>query len=81
MTNDSADTPAFRYADRRIEDLLDKLKSKGVCGCCTGRALLANATALCEVTMGSAAAIELCEGIIEVLREHNTPAPDYDHLH
>jgi hypothetical protein len=81
MTNDPTDTPSFRYADRRIEDLLGKLKSKGVCGCCTGRALLSNATWVCEETMGSAAAIELCEALIELMRQHNTPAPDYEAKH
>jgi hypothetical protein len=77
MTDDFVETDFFRYADRRIGQLLDKLKAKGVCGCCTARALLYHGIGLMEETMGSAEAIEICEGFIRALRERDRPAPDY----
>jgi hypothetical protein len=79
--SDFAETDFFHYADRRIGQLLDKLRAKGVCGCCTGRALLYHGISLIEETTGSAEAIEMCEGFIRVLRENNRPAPDYQVRH
>ena len=78
MTDHLADTKAFKYADSRINDLLLKFRTKGVCGCCTGRAMLFNAATLCEVTMGSADAANLLEEIFTVMRKNDLPAPDYE---
>lgn len=72
------DTSSYRYADKRIEDLLNKLKSKGVCGCCTARALTLHAVCLAEQVLGSAETIEMFEEFIAITREHNIPAPNYD---
>jgi hypothetical protein len=76
MTDNYAETDYFGYADRRIAQLLDKLKTKGVCGCCTARALLFHGIGLMEETMGSDETIELCEDFIRALRERDRPAPD-----
>jgi hypothetical protein len=83
MTDESNRTPSqsYRYANRRIEDLLNKLKGKGVCGCCTGRAMVLHAAMLCEETMGSRVAAELFSEIVEEARKHNIPAPNYDAKH
>ena len=78
MTNHLNETKAFKYADNRIHDLLDKLKTKNVCGCCAGRALMFNATVFCEQTMGSANAADLLEGMLDSLRSNNVPLPDYE---
>jgi hypothetical protein len=67
---------SYLYADRRIEDLLSKLKGKGVCPCCTGRAMALHAAMLCEQTMGSQATSELFSELAEASCEHNIPAPD-----
>jgi hypothetical protein len=54
------DTPSFRYAERRIRNLVDTFQAKGICPCCSGRALMAIAMAVCETSMGSADAADLC---------------------
>jgi len=45
-------SPSYRYAERRITDLVDKFQAKGICPCCTGRALLVIAMAVCEILNG-----------------------------
>ena len=54
MTERFTETKSFNYANQRITDLLIKLRAKGVCGCCTGRAMMYHATTLSEAIMGSA---------------------------
>ena len=78
MTNHFNETKAFKYADNRINDLLEKFKAKHVCGCCVGRAMIFNAAVLCEQTMGSVSAAEMLEGICDTLRSNNVPMPDYE---
>jgi hypothetical protein len=73
-TDDQKDTSSFQTADRRIGALLQKMKRQGVCGCCAGRALLRNAVMLCEETMGSAEASEMCEKFAAIMRENDFPA-------
>lgn len=81
MTNKRFETGSFEYADRRINDLLSKLAAKGVCGCCTSRALMYNAASLAEDTVGSAKAAAMCEEITEVLRTNNVPEPNHEATH
>ena len=81
MTDDPTETKSFNYANRRISDLLSKLKAKGVCGCCTGRVLMYHAVALCEATMGSAEAASMCDAMSDELRKNNVLAPDYEARH
>jgi hypothetical protein len=76
INDDFAETDSFRYTDRRIGQLLDKLNAKKLCGCCTGRALLYHGISLIEQTRGSAEVIEMCEGFIRALRERDRPASD-----
>jgi hypothetical protein len=78
MTNHLNESKAFEYADNRIHDLLDKLKAKRVCGCCTSRAMIFNAAVLCEQTLGSTKAAELLEDILDTMRSNNVPMPDYE---
>jgi hypothetical protein len=35
--DDGHETASFKIADRKIENLLKRLKDKRVCGCCTRR--------------------------------------------
>jgi hypothetical protein len=77
QTPDSGrETPSFKIADQKIENLLKRLDDKNVCPCCTARALAHHAACMAEHTMGSAEAIEMFEGIIIALREDDVPAPD-----
>ena len=77
QTPDSGrETPSFKIADQKIENLLKRLDDKRVCPCCTARALAYHAASMAEETMGSSEAIEMFEGIIMALREDNVPAPD-----
>ena len=74
--DDRRETSSFKAADRKIENLLKRLRDKNVCPCCTARALAFHAASEAEHTMGSAEAIEMFEDIITHLREDNVPAPD-----
>ena len=77
QTPDSGrETPSFKIADRKIENLLKRLVHKNVCPCCTARALAHHAASMAEHTMGSAEAIEMFEHIIIALRKDNVSAPD-----
>lgn len=71
-------SPSYRYADRRIADLMNKLRGKGVCPCCTARAMVQHAVWLCEATLGSKFASELFSDLAEEARALNIPAPDHD---
>jgi len=75
------ETKSFNYANQRITDLLIKLKGKGVCGCCTSRAMMYHAATLSEAILGSAEAIEMLEGIITAMRENNKPRPNHEARH
>jgi len=66
----------FKLAHRKIESLLKRLGNRGVCSCCTARALALHAATLAEDTLGSADAAELFECIADDLREHDVSAPD-----
>ena len=70
------DTPSYRYAERRINNLVDTFQAKGICPCCSGRALMAIAMAVCETSMGSAADADLCAKLSDGARKHNVPAPE-----
>jgi hypothetical protein len=74
--DDGHDTPSFKIADQKIENLLKRLHDKRVCPCCTAQALAYHAAGMAGHTMGSAEAIEMFEGIIMALREDNLPAPN-----
>lgn len=81
MTDDRIDTKSFEYASRRIVDMLGKLGRKNICGCCTGRAMVMHAALICEVMMGSDRAADLLNTAATDMREHDTPAPDYEARH
>jgi hypothetical protein len=77
MTDDPTGvSPSFRYAHRRIFDLMNKLRAKGICPCCAGRAAAEHAAILCEETMGSKLAAEFLSAMAEETRQHNRPGPD-----
>jgi len=75
MTDNRTETRSYRYAERRITDLVDKFQAKGICPCCTGRALMVIAMAVCESSMGSDEAADMCAKLSDGVREHNLPAP------
>jgi hypothetical protein len=80
--NTMAETTSFKFADRRITQLLETLAAKQTCPCCTARALLYHGAVLYERTSGSAKAVEELEDIVASLLENAVPAPDCDaHLH
>jgi hypothetical protein len=83
MADDTNNTPSpsYRYAERRIVDLLNRLGSKGVCRCCTSRAMVMHAVMLCETTLGSKFTAELFSDLVESVRENNIPAPDHEARH
>jgi hypothetical protein len=70
------ETPSFRLADQKIENLLKRLDDKNVCPCCTARALASHAASLAEYAIGTAGAIEMFEDVISFLREDDVPAPE-----
>ena len=74
--DDGHESPSFKIADQKIENLLRRLRDKHVCPCCTARALAYHAASEAEHEMGSAEAIEMFEGILLHLREDNVPARD-----
>jgi len=63
----------------RVQNLMDRLHAKGVCECCTGKAMILTAAALCVKTMGSAKATELLTYLVEQVREMNIREPDQTH--
>jgi hypothetical protein len=73
--DDGRETPSFKIADRKIENLLKRLADKRVCPCCTARALTYHAASMAEHRMGSAEAIEMFEEIIIAMREHDVSPP------
>jgi len=74
--DDCRETPSFKIADQKIENLLKRLDDKRVCPCCTAQALAYHAASMAEHTMGSAEAIEMFEAMIIHLREDDLAAPD-----
>ena len=83
MTDNTNNTPSpsYRYAERRITNLVDRFQAKGICPCCAGRALMVIAMAVCETAMGSAEAADMCSNLSDGAREHNIPAPDQEAKH
>ena len=75
------DTKSYEYAERRISNLVDKFQAKGVCPCCTGRALMVTAMSVCVAAMRSAAAADMCAKLSDGTRRLNRPAPDYPSRH
>ena len=73
--DDGVVTEGFRIAYQRIEFLLKRLNDRGICSCCIARALAFHAATLAEDAVGSDAAIEMFEYIIEEMRENDAPAP------
>jgi hypothetical protein len=71
------ETQSFKFADRRIEQVVGKLKEKGACGCCVARALLYHGANLYEGMVGSIEAAEELEQMAAVLRDNATPAPEH----
>src|SRR5262245_54946101 len=74
--DDGRETPSFKIADRKIDNLVKRLHDKNICPCCTARALAFHAASMVAVEMGSAEAIEMFERFIRQMREENIPAPD-----
>ena len=74
--DDVRETASFKIADRKIENLLKRLHDKNVCPCCAARALAFHAASLAENIVGSANAIDLFEGIIDIVHKNNVPAPE-----
>jgi hypothetical protein len=74
MSDDFEETKDFHFADRRIGQLLDTLRAKKVCGCCTGRALIYHGIVLFKSTMGNVETIEMLEGMILALQKDALPA-------
>jgi hypothetical protein len=70
------ETRDFVIADEEILNLLRQLAAERVCGCCVARALAIHAAEQAEHSVGTAAAIEMFEGVIRALREGDAPAPD-----
>ena len=79
--DDRRETRSYRYAERRITHLVDKLQAKGICPCCDGRALMATAMAVCTASMGSTEAADLAAKLSDGVRNLNRPAPDYPTTH
>jgi hypothetical protein len=75
QTPEDRKTANFRVADQKIQNLLKWLGDQNVCPCCTARALAWNAADMAAEHMGSAAAIELFEEIIDAVRELDSPPP------
>src|SRR5215831_20216768 len=50
MTSDDDVPEGFKLAHQKIESLLKRLSDRGVCMCCTARALAFHAATLAEVT-------------------------------
>jgi hypothetical protein len=73
---DDDETEGFKIAYQKIENLLKRLSDRGVCSCCTARALAFHAATLAEAAVGSDEAAEMFEYIVEELRENNAPASD-----
>jgi hypothetical protein len=65
----SGETPAFAHANRCIRGLLEDLRSKGMCGCCVGRALMINRFALRTQVMGNEYTAAFGEDLVETVRQ------------
>jgi hypothetical protein len=78
---DDDETEGFKIAHRKIESLLKRLDARGVCSCCTARALVAHAATLAEDAVGSDEAAELFEAIADGMREHDALAPEPPQTH
>ena len=74
--DDGHETPSFKIADQKIENLLKRLDDKRVCPCCTARALAYHAASMAVQTQGTAEAIEMFEAMIIKLHRTDVPAPD-----
>jgi len=64
----TTETTSFKIADRKLKDLLERLRRRNVCGCCTARALLWCGAELMEDTAGTEEAIEILEELLGELR-------------
>jgi hypothetical protein len=64
----TTETTSFKIADRKLEALLERLRRRNVCGCCTARALVYQGASLLEQTAGTAEAIEILEEVLASLR-------------
>jgi len=62
------ETTSFKIADRKLKDLLERLRRRNVCECCTARALVYHGASLLEETAGTAEAIETLEELLGELR-------------
>ena len=69
------ETTSFKFADRKLEDLLERLRRQNVCGCCAARALVFRGAVLLEETAGTAEAIEILEDVLASLRTGPTVPP------
>ena len=76
MTIQTPDNGSFKIARREIKSLLEQLRDKNICGCCTARALTLYGAFLAEEMVGSAEAIEMLKDLVIVLRKHDIPASD-----
>jgi hypothetical protein len=74
-------TPSFEYADARISAMLRKAEAKGLCQCCTAKALLFNSVALSLNAMGSVETVALLASVLARAREQNIPAPEQPSQH
>jgi hypothetical protein len=74
QTPDS-ESPSFKIADQKISNLLQRLKDKRVCGCCTAHALALHAGALAMSELGSTDAAGMLEDLAATVRKYNIPAP------
>jgi hypothetical protein len=63
-----AETTSFKFADRKLEDLIERLRRQNVCGCCTARALIVRGAELMEDTAGTEETIETLEELLGALR-------------
>jgi hypothetical protein len=61
--NDNDETPDFKTADQKIFSLTNRLVDKGMCPCCTARALAYHAMSLAKCAIGREETIELFEDI------------------
>jgi hypothetical protein len=73
--SDPIESPSYRYAERRITDLVDKFQAKRLCPCCVGRALMTIALSVYTASMGSDEAADLCARLGDDVRKQNRPAP------
>jgi hypothetical protein len=72
--DDFGQLPSFRIADQKINNLVQRLNDKNLCGCCVARALMYRGADLAELMMGRAEAIKTLEYIISLIRENPLPS-------